>query len=244
MQYYTTRCGLQLSYRLTRSQRRSIGLYLKPHGLEIRAPRRLGLSRIEQALEEKSQWLRKHLPELEQRQQGWLPAEQVWRIGGRFPYLGRMIELQEGAGRQLQALQDEYGSLHTLLLPAAQPAEEIYQRCKTWLRAQARPLFEQRLQHYAHEAGLHYRRLTLGWSKRVWGWCKNDGSIMLNWQLIHYPGWLIDYVIAHELTHLVHMHHGPEFWERLKIIYPDYLSAKTTLQRYHPSCVPNFLSEE
>src|SRR5699024_6354959 len=119
---------------------------------------------------------------------------------------GQIVHLQEGAVQQPQALRDKHGVLHTLLLPESQQPEAIYRRCKAWLRAQAWQVLEQRLQYYAHDAGLRYRRLTLGWSKRVWGWCKSDGSIMLNWRLIHYPWWLMDYVVAHELTHLVHMH--------------------------------------
>lgn len=240
MQHYTTTCGLQLNFRLTRSKRRSIGFHITPQGLEIRAPQRLSLSRIEQAIEIKSSWLNKQLHEQKQRQQWWRSDAEVWKIGASFPFLGQEVHIQSGAVLQPKAIVDtNKDQIQALVLPNTAQAD-VFSLCKSWLRQQARTVFEQRLQYFAHQANLKYRRLTLGWSKRVWGWCKSDGSIMLNWRLIHYPQALIDYVVAHELTHLIHMHHGPEFWETLKIIYPDYLRAKQTLQRYHPSCIPNF----
>lgn len=242
---YTTRCGLQLHYRLTRSARRSIGLYMKPQGLEIRAPQRLGQQKIEQAIEAKSSWIKKHLDQLNQRQQWWLPAEEVWRIGGAFPYMGEPIRIQTGTVKKPQPVFDaDKQRITTLLLPPTEGCQAVHEWCQRWLRSQAREHLERRLQLFAESTDLQYRRFTLGWSKKVWGWCKSDGSIMLNWRLIHYPQRLIDYVVAHELSHLLHMHHGPEFWAQLALIYPDYLAAKQALQRYHPACIPNFLLQE
>src|SRR5690625_1849236 len=85
MQHYTTSCGLQLDYCLKRSRRRTIGFHIRPHGLEIRAPRGVAQHQVERAIESKKNWLKTHLYALQQRQQRWLEHNDVWRERGIFP---------------------------------------------------------------------------------------------------------------------------------------------------------------
>src|SRR5690625_1942 len=241
MQHYTTQCGLNITYKLKSSARRTIGFHITPQGLEIRTPHNLPKRTLQEAIEEKKEWLRKNLQELENQQKWWRSKEEVWRDGECFPLLGRPVRILSTYILGVMPLPDANPkTIETLAIPECSDYTEVYHYCRHWLRAQAEVIFNKRLQALSQAHGLNYKRLTLGWSKRTWGWCKSDGSIMLNWRLIHYPLPIIDYIAAHELTHLVHMHHGPEFWQYLKGIYPDYEAAKQDLSHYQPSCVPNF----
>ena len=58
-----------------------------------------------------------------------------------------------------------------------------------------------------------------------------DGSIRLNWRLIHLPPALIDYVVAHEVAHLVEMNHSPRFWAVVERLYPDWRGARAALRK-------------
>jgi len=243
---YTTTCGLSFNYLLKRTQRRTIGFHITNQGLEVRAPKQLAINYIENALEEKKPWIKKHLKTFWQRQKWWADKEKVWRQNGSFPYLGKQvaISLQKNMQKATPYISWHQETKPILIIPWVTSQDKIYEHCKRWLRAQAKEIFKQRLNFFAKQANLEYKRLTLGWSTKVWGWCKNDGAIMLNWRLIHYPIWLIDYVAAHELAHLTYMHHGPEFWQELAAIFPNYEKAKAVLERYHPGCIPIFPSQE
>lgn len=241
MQRYTTTCGLQFEFYLKHSRRKTIGFYIRPSGLEIRAPRGIRAIHVQRAIENKKNWLQDHLHALKKRQHRWLEPKNVWRKGGVFPFFGTPMYIHFAACTR------PYTRPHTplhLYIPPSSHEQEVYQHCKSWLQAQARHHLAARLEWWAQHHQIRYRRFTLGWSRQNWGWCKSDGSIMLNWRLIYYPLHLIDYVATHELTHIAHMHHGPDFWQALKTINPDYEAAKKELSLYHPACIPNFITKE
>ena len=68
-------------------------------------------------------------------------------------------------------------------------------------------------------------------TKSRWGSCSSTGSIMLNWRLIMAPPSVYNYVIIHELAHLVHMNHGPLFWKLVQELSPNYLKDKEWLKK-------------
>jgi predicted metal-dependent hydrolase len=90
-------------------------------------------------------------------------------------------------------------------------------------------LFESRLHFFAPQLGVNWRSLKLSSAQGRWGSAKSDGSIRLNWRLMHFRLPVIDYVVVHELSHLRHMNHSPQFWETVHSIMPDYAKRKTEL---------------
>ncbi len=68
-------------------------------------------------------------------------------------------------------------------------------------------------------------------TKSRWGSCSSRGSIMINWRLIMAPPSVYQYVIIHELSHLVHMNHGPLFWRLVNKLHPSYLLDKEWLRK-------------
>ena len=81
---------------------------------------------------------------------------------------------------------------------------------QSWLQRQARRVFEERCAHFAAAArGARTRRIALSSAQTRWGSASADGSIRLNWRLIHFALPTIDYVVAHELAHLREMDHSP-----------------------------------
>jgi len=98
---------------------------------------------------------------------------------------------------------------------------------------QARALFEARLQHFAPQLGVQWQRLSLSSASTRWGSASADGRIRLNWRLIHHRLPVIDYVVAHELSHLRVMDHSPRFWDTVEQVVPDYAVLRQTL-RDHP----------
>ena len=74
------------------------------------------------------------------------------------------------------------------------------------------------------------KRLSLSAAQTRWGSASADGSIRLNWRLVHFGLQVIDYVVAHELAHLREMNHSAAFWDVVRSVVPDYEKMRTTLK--------------
>jgi predicted metal-dependent hydrolase len=109
-------------------------------------------------------------------------------------------------------------------------ATQIRDAAQAWLMRHAKQLFEERLNHYAPQLGVSWRRLSLSSAGTRWGSASADGSIRLNWRLIHFKLSVIDYVVVHELSHLRVMDHSPRFWDTVRAIVPDYAALRGQLK--------------
>ena len=99
-----------------------------------------------------------------------------------------------------------------------------------WYHQQALAYFNERLIFFANKLNVPLPQLRLSRAKTQWGSCNALGIIRLNWRLIQVPLPLVDYVVAHELSHLIEMNHSPAFWRIVESIYPDYLVARKDLK--------------
>jgi predicted metal-dependent hydrolase len=124
----------------------------------------------------------------------------------------------------------EVGCTLRLDLPANAPPVQIRDAVHAWFLQEARVLFAQRLDHYAPLLQVQWRKLALSNARTRWGSASSDGRIHLNWRLMHMPLDVIDYVVAHELSHLRVMDHSPRFWETVHSVMPDYERRRAALR--------------
>lgn len=220
-----------MAYYLVRSRRRSIGLEVGDRGLTVRAPLSASMAQIEAVLQEKARWV---VTKLSQRasQVAQVPIIQ-WQHGSQIPYLGGglQLDLQPDAARggALTAVDSLRWRLQLPLSPQATPAEVRAAAAAWWLR-HARDLFVQRLHHFAPMLGVQWRSLRISNAHTRWGSAKVDGSIMLNWRLLHFRLAVLDYVVIHELAHLRVMDHSPRFWEVVHSLCPNYAALRAELR--------------
>jgi predicted metal-dependent hydrolase len=106
--------------------------------------------------------------------------------------------------------------------------------CVRALRAQAEQLLPQRLAKLADTHGFTYAGVSIKRLTGRWGSCDQRQQIVLNLFLMQLPWELIDYVLLHELTHTVVLRHGPDFWQHLATVLPDFARRKKTMRQYHP----------
>jgi hypothetical protein len=229
--------GHVVGYALRRARRRSIGFVVGAEGLAVSAPRWVGIREIEAALLEKGDWVLRKLREQRERVQRLERARIDWRDGATVPYLGEPlillldpridgVTLDEAAG----ALPGVPRRLLRIGLPQAAAPARIRDAVQAWLQRQARGLFEARCAHYAARLGVRVHRLSLSSASTRWGSASADGSVRLNWRLVHFGPSVIDYVVAHELAHLREMNHGPAFWAVVRSVIPDVDGARGVLR--------------
>lgn len=218
-----------INYGLRRARRRSIGLLVGADGVSVSAPRWVSLAEIEAALREKGGWLLRKLAEFDERARRAEAARIDWRDGTALPFLGQEItvRLDPSAGSEL--LDAAELALRVPLQPSAAP-EQVRDAVRGWLERQARRVFAERCAEYAPRLGVRMTRLGLSSAATRWGCAGADGSILLNWRLIHFSLPVIDYVVAHELAHLREMNHSARFWAVVRSVLPGYEAARDLLR--------------
>ena len=229
-----------LSYQLRRSKRRTIGFMIDDDGLRITAPKWVGVGEIENAIREKQRWILAKLHEQRERATRRLRPQMQWRDGGVLPYLGTDVTLRVVAAAVDAMVHDPESHTLTVCLPAEASEQQLKDRVQAWLQREAKTLFAARLPIYAEKLDVQYRAFALSSATTQWGSCTADGKIRLNWRLMHFAPPLIDYVIAHELSHLREMNHGPRFWSTVQSVFPEFVAAKKALRDHAPETLPVF----
>ncbi|WP_242401046.1 M48 family metallopeptidase [Acetobacter okinawensis] len=112
----------------------------------------------------------------------------------------------------------------------------INRRVADFLRSHATTALRQEVQAMAQSTDLHPSRVDIRDTSSRWGSCSSSGRIMLSWRVIMAPDIVRHYLIAHELSHLKHMNHGPLFWQQVAKITPFKQQAETCCARKAPSC--------
>src|SRR5437773_7003123 len=226
-----------VAYELKRARRRSIGFIVGPEGLSVSAPRWVGQAEIDDALREKARWICAKLHEQHERSKRQLQAKVEWRDGTSIPFLGDTVIVvldPRVAGAVLNADADALPGVPKLTLHVGLPQqaapEQIRDAVQSWLQRQARRVFEERCHHFAQALNVRMTRLSLSSANTRWGSASADGSIRLNWRLIHFALPIIDYVVAHELAHLREMNHSPAFWDVVRSVVPDYERSRGSLR--------------
>jgi predicted metal-dependent hydrolase len=107
---------------------------------------------------------------------------------------------------------------------------QVRDAAQAWLMRQAKRVFAERLDHFAPQLGVEYSRLRLSSAGTRWGSASVDGTIRLNWRLIHLKLDMLDYVVVHELSHLHHMDHSPQFWDVVARVMPDHALRRRALK--------------
>ncbi|WP_093177243.1 M48 family metallopeptidase [Variovorax sp. YR266] len=220
----------RVAYEFKRGKRKTIGFLVGAEGLSVRAPRWVALRDVDAAIHEKSDWILRKLTETQQRHARVEATRIEWKDGAGFPFLGEPVVMRldpkHGFASVGGTLDDavEEGGPRVLRLAVAQNAEpsQIRDAAQAWLMRQARKLFIERLDHFAPLLGVQWQKLSLSNASTRWGSASADGSIRLNWRLIHFRLPVIDYVVAHELAHLRVMDHSHRFWETVESVVPDY----------------------
>ena len=233
-----------VAYAFRRGKRRTIGFSVGADGLTVSAPGWAPLRDVDTALREKSDWIVRKLGEMRERGERMETARITWHDGTVLPFLGAPLRVVldprhtfAAAGAQLVAASaagrdsgDEAGQTLYVPLPHTATPEQIRDAVQAWLMRQAKALFTERLNHFAPQLQVHWRRMALSNAGTRWGSASADGSIRLNWRLIHTKMAVIDYVVAHELSHLRVMDHSPRFWDTVRTVVPDYADLRGQLK--------------
>jgi predicted metal-dependent hydrolase len=212
--------GRTVEYRFARRRRRTLGLSVDAHGLKVVAPLRAPWREIDGFLKEKRRWI---LAKLDEWARVPKPPLLLGMSGESLPVFGvtHMLEVLEG----VRKVSCEPGRL-IVSAPRWRSLETLVR----WLKLRALEVLEPRAAHFAARLGLAPPPVRLSSARTQWGVCAESGSIRLSWRLVHVDPWLADYVVAHEVAHLVELNHSRRFWSLVSTLYPDWRAARERLE--------------
>jgi predicted metal-dependent hydrolase len=213
--------GRWIEYRFVRRRRRTIGITVDASGLSVSAPLRAPWREIEAFLHQKERWIVRKLDEWAR-----LPRPAVLRghSGESLPLFGAPVTLEVKTGRRAVHRHPE-----RLLVSAPSP-QRVAKVLISWLKTQALDALTPRAAHYAARLDVAAPRVGLSSARTQWGVCTEDGAVRLNWRLVHLEPALADYVVAHEVAHLVELNHSKRFWNLLARLYPEWRCARQQLE--------------
>lgn len=108
-------------------------------------------------------------------------------------------------------------------------AKDIF---KNWLKEQGLQRITMRAGYFAKNLGVAYTEIKISDMKYRWGSCTIKGNLVFNWRIVKAPLQVLDYVIVHELAHLIELNHSPEFWNIVAIQLPEYEKARRWLRKH------------
>lgn len=213
--------GRIIDYRLKSGAKR-LSMTIDERGLRIGAPHRTVLTEIEAFVQGHGEWVLKKLGELAHASQ---PRHLTIKDGARLSLLDSDAEVRvlPGANRVRWVA--------NVLILEARPEADLAQLAIRALQKRALTHFAGRLTHFTGQLDLAVPKLGLSSAHTRWGSCSKLGGIRVNWRLIHLPAHLGDYVVAHEVAHLLEMNHSKRFWEVVSSLYPEWKSARSELKQ-------------
>ncbi|MBO5923042.1 MAG: M48 family metallopeptidase [Lentisphaeria bacterium] len=211
------------------ARRKRIGIRLKSDGtVELLAPEKVALTRLQSAYKSFEPWLAKQLEKLAAVPEAERPHNFEFKPGGTFFFCGKKYVLKcipEGSSRII-ALRDD-----SLLTPNDDP-QEIKHMLEAFYRRHARRIITAKFEELAGKYGFGCRKININGAKRRFGSCNSRKELNFSWYLAMYPMELIELVILHECSHFREMNHSPAFYRVLAEYLPDHRQRSKELDKW------------
>jgi predicted metal-dependent hydrolase len=150
-------------------------------------------------VQEKSDWVLTKLDTI--------PHKIAFESGAIIPLLGEYYNIFHDPDQKEVVIK----SRHEIRLGGRK--EHLSRRLGDWLRKEAKIIIQPKAIEMAEKYNWKIGRISVRDTKSRWGSCAPSGNLSFCWRLILAPEWVLNYVIAHEVSHLLHMNHGSEFWQ-------------------------------
>lgn len=212
---------------VTRSARRSISIVISADGeVSVRAPYSTSDSEIAKFYKSKQDWILRNIRRIKKRssQREIYKTKHCFAVGDSFLYLGKQYPLIINPQLERQFRFSE--GFH--FAKADKPF--IKKKILSWYKKQASDIFNVRVLVWEQSIGVNHQKIRISSAKTRWGSCSSTGTISLNWKLIMAPLEIIDYVIVHELVHIIHPNHSHAFWDTVGRFCPEYKAKRKWLK--------------
>lgn len=210
------------------NRRRSASIYLDGEGVKVRVPESISDSYVRDLIARKSPWIKRKLREAELATP---PRPREFVSGETFSYLGKNYRLKVLNG-DTSSVRLIGGYLETSVSGFLGTKEEQTRSLLVdWYRRHARERLEEKTRRYAKILRVKPGSVSVRDYKSRWGSCSAKGDISYNWRIVMAPHRIVDYVVVHELCHLLEHNHSAVYWRHVERVIPDFQECRKWLKR-------------
>ncbi|MGE1048012.1 M48 family metallopeptidase [Bacillus sp. GMs2/1] len=215
---------MDFEYEIKYSKRKTVNISVeRDRTVIVRAPEGMSQEKINEIVESKKAWV---IDKINHEQKYPVKLEPKEFVSGEtIMYLGKNY--------QLLVVDEEINGVEfkQRFLISRSNQKHAYTLFKAWYYERARLKIEPKVKMYAQLLGVNYNDVKISDMRYRWGSCTPNNNVIFNWRLIKAPMYVLDYLIVHELAHLIEPNHTPEFWNIVSIQVPQYLKAKKWLKQ-------------
>ena len=195
----------------------------------VRVPNVLPVSRVEKLIRSRSDWIRE---KLNIQSNIVIPRPKEMVSGESFSYLGRNYRLKLIRGESSEVkLKNGYLTLtHDKKLTDVERQNFVRQSLQSWYQSCALEKLKEKVNRYEKLIGVQSKSVSVHDFKTRWGSCSVSGDLRFNWRIIMAPNSIVDYVVVHELSHLLHHDHSERFWKTIATVISDYADRRNWLR--------------
>jgi hypothetical protein len=214
---------MKLVYKIQYSKRKTLNISVeRDRSIIVRAPENLSLERIDEIVQSKRNWIKDKINHTQKYPVDFKAKEFI--SGEGLLYLGRNY--------QLLVVEEDFEGIRfnqsfSISKSNQKNANQLF---KEWYLAKALEKIEPLAKKYAANLGVKYNACKTSEMKYRWASCTPKNNILFNWRIIKAPMYVLEYLVAHELAHLIKQNHTPEFWNIVSIQVPNYEKAKKWLK--------------
>lgn len=224
---------LGFKYTIVRSARRKSATISvsADNRVTIAVPAFVTDERVREIIEKRAGWILKKIRQNLEAGRRAGPKEFI--SGEEFRYLGAAYRLSVEEGRPGHVSLSE-GCLRVCTPPGVSPSTRsryVEAQLVGWYKRRALADLKERVGYFEARMDVRAARLRVKSLKSRWGSCSSGGNLSFNWQIILAPLEIVDYVVVHELCHLVHMNHSPTFWSLVESVLPDCRQRRQWLRK-------------
>jgi hypothetical protein len=231
--------GDEIRYEIVRGRRkRTVAIRLdSASAVTVFAPRRLDEEGIRAIVRKKAPWILRKQAKI--RESGAAHPPKQYISGEVFPYLGRRYRLEVSSlSREGAPLCRLKRGRFRVEIPMALSGEKgraaVKRAVREWYQRRAEERIRERLPLFAAELGVKAAGIEIRDQKGRWGSCSRTGVLRFNWRIAAASPDLVDYLIVHELSHLLHPDHSPRFWQCVGRLIPDCDRMRALLREHGP----------
>ncbi|QWC25110.1 M48 family metallopeptidase (plasmid) [Bacillus haikouensis] len=212
--------------------RKTLSISVSQSGVNVVSPPDVSREKIEEVLFKKGAWIVKQLSDFQEMQDS--VKQKSFVSGEKLPYLGRHYRLKvKKTDRPNPSLRFHNGSFYGEVHHSCR--EEEYRTLLRplyiqWVKKKADAFTKDRVKPFTLKLQKEPKSVVIKDQEQRWGSCTPEGRMLLNWRIFLAPASIVDYVIAHELAHLVHLNHSKEYWDTVRMLLPDYENRKEWLR--------------
>ena len=223
---------LQIQYQIVYSKRKTIGIILDKKGLLVRAPRRVSKKEITELLIKKESWIRKSINKIDAIQA--IPDPIIFRDGELVTFLGNLYPIRIVAETRRSTIVKFLDGEFLIHVPnrGSNNQDLIRRKMIQWYREKAATIFSDRIDYFSGAIGAKPDSVRIRGFRCRWGACHSNGLIEFNWKVLLAPIEIVDYLVVHEMAHLITTGHTPVFRRILGNILPDFKEREKWLRNY------------